>query len=52
LKNYLVGTVPEVADVTDISLGAIGDTNVTLSMRHPVAGWTITSSSTTSMQMV
>ncbi|TAL14832.1 hypothetical protein EPN95_01235 [Patescibacteria group bacterium] len=43
LKNYLASTVPEVADVTDISLGAIGDTNITLSMRHPVAGWTIDS---------
>ncbi|MDB5167497.1 MAG: hypothetical protein JWN26_642 [Candidatus Saccharibacteria bacterium] len=43
LKNYLVNVVPEVADVVDVSLGAIGETNVTLSMRHPVAGWTINS---------
>ena len=43
LKNYLVTAVPEVADVVDVSLGSIGETNVTLSMRHPVAGWTIDS---------
>ncbi len=43
LKNFLVGAVPEVADVLDISLGAIGETNITLAMRRPVAGWTINS---------
>jgi len=41
LKDYLVSVVPEVADVTNVSLGTIGQTNVTLSMRQPVAGWTI-----------
>lgn len=43
LNEYLSVTVPEVADVTDVSLGAIGETNITLTMRRPVAGWTINS---------
>jgi hypothetical protein len=43
LKEYLVGVVPEVANVDDIALGSIGETTITLSMRRPVAGWTINS---------
>jgi len=43
LRDYLVSTVPEVSDVVEVSLGAIGETNITLSMRRPVAGWTINS---------
>jgi hypothetical protein len=43
LKNYLEVTVPEVADVTIISLGGIGETNIGLTMRRPVAGWAINS---------
>lgn len=41
LGDYLTTVVPEVGEVTDISLGAIGETNITLTMRKPVAGWTI-----------
>lgn len=41
LKNYLVATVPEVSDVSDISFAGIGKTNIGLTMRRPVAGWTI-----------
>jgi cell division septal protein FtsQ len=43
LKNYLTSVLPEVADVTDVTMGAIGETNITLAMRRPVAGWTINS---------
>ncbi|CAN5390098.1 hypothetical protein BH10PAT4_BH10PAT4_1280 [soil metagenome] len=43
LQRYLSGVVPEVADVSNVALGAIGETNVTLTLRRPVAGWTINS---------
>lgn len=43
LTNYLSATLPEVARVSRVSLGAIGETNYTLTMRRPVAGWTINS---------
>lgn len=43
LRDYLVSVAPEVVNVDDIALGSIGETTVTLSMRHPVAGWTINS---------
>lgn len=43
LKNYLSSVLPEVADITAVSMGSIGETNITLSMRRPVAGWTINS---------
>jgi hypothetical protein len=41
LARYLEVTVPEVGGVTNMSLGAIGETDFTVAMRHPVAGWTI-----------
>ncbi len=43
LNNYLIATVPEVASVSDISFGGIGETNIGLTMRRPVAGWSINS---------
>jgi hypothetical protein len=43
LRNYLITVVPEVVDVAEISMGSIGETNVALTMRRPVAGWTINS---------
>jgi hypothetical protein len=41
LALYLETVVPEIGDVTNVSLGSIGETNFTVAMRHPVAGWTI-----------
>lgn len=41
LGDYLASVVPEVEQVTAISLGGIGETNITVVMRKPVAGWTI-----------
>lgn len=43
LQDYLVNVTPEVAAVQNISFQSIGVTNVTLSMRQPVAVWTIQS---------
>jgi hypothetical protein len=41
LKDYLVSVAPEIANVNSISFAGIGETNISLVMRHPVAGWTI-----------
>lgn len=41
LTNYLHLERPEVLSVESVSSESIGSTTVTLSMRHPLAGWTI-----------
>ncbi len=41
LQQYLSAVVPEVADVSNVALGTIGETNITVSLRRPVAGWSI-----------
>ena len=42
LQSYLTQVHPEVATVKRIDMGSsLGDTDVTLTMRRPVAGWTI-----------
>lgn len=41
LTSYLAQKLPEVESVSRVSAGGIGDTNYSLVMRHPVAGWTI-----------
>lgn len=41
LSAYLSQVLPEVAGVTRMSLVSIGETNFTLAMRQPVAGWKI-----------
>jgi hypothetical protein len=41
LGAYLVQVHPEIASVKRIGMGNLGETNVTLAMRRPVAGWTI-----------
>jgi hypothetical protein len=41
LANYLETVLPEVAGVNAVSFTGIGKTTMTLTMRHPVAGWTI-----------
>lgn len=41
LKDYLVSVDPEIGDVNAISFAGIGETNISLVMRHPVAGWMI-----------
>lgn len=41
LAEYLLTVTPEVASVEKVSSGSIGDTDINLSMRRPIAGWTI-----------
>jgi hypothetical protein len=41
LSHYLESALPETASVSAVSFKGIGETNITLTMRHPVAGWTI-----------
>lgn len=41
LLKHLNAELPEVASITNISLEQIGTTNITITMRRPVAGWTI-----------
>jgi len=42
LGNFLVKAHPEVASIKRVAMGTnIGETNVTITMRRPVAGWTI-----------
>ncbi len=43
LTSYLVQNLPEVESVSGVSSGGIGQADFSLSMRHPVAGWTIDS---------
>ena len=44
LANYLRTDKPEVLAIDNISAGSIGETSITLSMRHPIASWTISGS--------
>ncbi len=41
LSDYLVQKLPEVDGLSSVKLGQIGETNFVLTMRRPVAGWTI-----------
>lgn len=41
LRDYLAVTVPEVSDVTGVSFVSIGETDIGLKVRRPVAGWKI-----------
>jgi hypothetical protein len=41
LSKYMSTVVAEVDSVSDVSRGAIGETNFSLVMRRPVAGWKI-----------
>jgi len=44
LSNYLRSDKPEVLSIDNVSEGSIGETSITLSMRHPLASWTISGS--------
>lgn len=41
LASYLTQKLPEVDGLSRVELGAIGESNYILTMRQPVAGWTI-----------
>ena len=41
LTSYLAQKLPEVESVSSVSSGGIGNTDIGLMMRRPVAGWTI-----------
>lgn len=41
LSDYLIQKLPEVDSLASVQLGKIGETNFILTMRRPVAGWTI-----------
>lgn len=43
LTQYLTQKLPEVENVSSVSMGGIGETNFALIMRRPIAGWTIDS---------
>jgi hypothetical protein len=44
LSNYLRTDKPEVLSIDKVSSESIGNTSITLSMRHPLASWTISGS--------